>query len=302
MTQKKRNLTSRLIEIGMIFLVRAVFALERILGIRFSSAAGGFLAETFSPLLSANRIALENLRLVYPEKSDRERRQIAKGAWNNLGRVGAEYALLNRLGAIRPETQSGMYCDVTGAEHLRAVQEQGKPVIFFSAHLANWELCSVIACQFKLDMTSIFREPNDPVIARIVHEIRSQTMGPLQPARSGAASKMIRLLENGHHMGILIDQHLTKGILVDFMGQKARANPVVAKLARKFESPVLGVRCIRLPENRFRIDITPPMEFERDAKGLIDIESATQHMTALIESWIQEYPEQWLWMHRRWRV
>ena len=286
----------------MVFLVRGVFALERLLGLKFSSAAGGALAGFFAPLLKANSIAADNLRFIYPEKSEKERKRILKGAWNNLGRVGAEYALLKQLAPINVDTKAGKYCVVTGFDHLKTIERSGKPVIFFSAHLANWELCSVMAFQFGLNMTSIFREPNDPGIARVIREIRSNTMGPLQAAGSGTASKMVHLLEAGHHIGILIDQHLTKGIPVDFMGQRAMANPVVAKLARRFECPVHGARVIRKPNNRFHIDVTAPMEFERDAEGLIDVSKATQLMTSIIGDWVHEHPEQWLWMHRRWRV
>jgi KDO2-lipid IV(A) lauroyltransferase len=78
-------------------------------------------------------------------------------------------------------------------------------------------------------------------------------------------------------------------------------NPVLAKFARRFDCPVHGVRVIRLPGHRFRLELTPPLDLPRDAEGLVDVEGATAMMTATIAGWVREHPGQWLWMHRRWR-
>jgi KDO2-lipid IV(A) lauroyltransferase len=84
-------------------------------------------------------------------------------------------------------------------------------------------------------------------------------------------------------------------------GRKARATPLAARLARNFECPVYGVRAIRLPGNRFKMDLTEEIQLPRDAEGKIDIAAATQTITSVIEGWVREHPEQWLWLHRRWR-
>ena len=79
------------------------------------------------------------------------------------------------------------------------------------------------------------------------------------------------------------------------------ANPVMAKFARRFECPVHGVRVIRLPGHRFRLELTPALDLPRDAAGDIDVEGAVRAMNAVVEGWVREHPGQWLWMHRRWR-
>ncbi|MDQ4135048.1 MAG: lipid A biosynthesis lauroyl acyltransferase, partial [Pseudomonadota bacterium] len=138
--------------------------------------------------------------------------------------------------------------------------------------------------------------------ASVVHEVRSRTMGGLEAARTGAAFAMQGVLERGGHLGMLIDQHFTRGVVVPFMGRPALTNPVLAKFARRFECPVHGVRVIRLPEHRFRLELTPALDLPRDEAGEIDVTGAMAAMTAVVEAWVREHPEQWLWMHRRWRV
>ena len=135
-----------------------------------------------------------------------------------------------------------------------------------------------------------------------MHEVRKETMGGLEAARPGAAFAMRGVLERGGHLGMLIDQHFTRGVLVDFLGRPALANPILAKFARQFDCPVHGVRVVRLPGPRFRLELTPALDLPRDPDGQIDVQGAMQAMTRVVEGWVREQPEQWLWMHRRWRA
>ena len=117
---------------------------------------------------------------------------------------------------------------------------------------------AICAARFGLDATAVFRAPNDPAIARVLHEIRSETMGGLEAARQGAAFAMQGALEKGGHLGMLIDQHFTRGVIVNFMGRPALVNPILGKFARRFDCPVHGVRVIRLPDHRFRLSSRRP--------------------------------------------
>ena len=123
-------------------------------------------------------------------------------------------------------------------------------------------------------------------------------MGGLAAAKQGAAFAMQGVLERDGHLGMLIDQHFTRGVVVPFMGRPALTNPILGKFARRFECPVHGVRVIRLPNQRFRLQLTPPLDLPRDAAGEIDVQGAMAMMTAVVEGWVREH---WLWMHRRWR-
>lgn len=287
----------------MITLVRSVFGFLRLLGPERASNLGAAIGRTIGPLMPVHRVALNNIREAFPGMDEKRVREIAIGAWENLGRTGTEYAHLDTLFdydyfAPNPDGRT----EVAGIEHFIALRDDEKPGIVFSAHLGNWELPAICAARYGLDTTAVFRAPNDPAIARVVMEIRGRTMGNLEAARQGAAFAMSSVLERGGHLGMLIDQHFTRGVPLEFFGRRAMTNPVLGKFARKYDCPVHGVRVIRLPNYRFRIELTPPLDLPRDSEGHIDPAGAMAAMTAVVEDWVREYPEQWLWMHRRWRV
>jgi KDO2-lipid IV(A) lauroyltransferase len=287
---------------GMLGLTHGVFGLARVLGPERSSDWGARLAQRVGPMLPAHRTALANLRAAFPEKTEAEISTVARGAWENLGRTGAEYPHLKELFDYDYESGRVGRVEVRGIEHFVALKDDNRAGLIFSAHLGNWELPAICAARYGLDATAVFRAPNDPGIARVVHEIRSETMGGLEAARQGAAFAMQGVLERGGHLGMLIDQHFTRGVIVTFMNRPALVNPILGKFARRFDCPVHGVRVIRLPDHRFRLELTPAVDLPRAADGQIDVQGAMQAMTSVVEGWVREHPEQWLWMHRRWRV
>lgn len=297
-----RDLGARLVSLLLIGLVRGLFALLRLLGPERSSDLGGWLLRKVGPWLPVHRVALANIAAAFPEKPPEDIRLIAAGAWENLGRTAAEYAHLKTLFDYdHDKPDSGARVEVDGIEAFNALRDDGRPGIIFSTHLANWELPAICAATYGLEATAVFRPPNNPGIARVVHEIRSGSMGGLAAARQGAAFAMQSVLESGGHLGMLIDQHFTRGVAVPFFGQPALTNPVLGKFARRYACPVHGVRVIRLPGYRFRLQLTPALDLPRDAQGEIDVEGSMAMMTGIVEGWVREYPEQWLWMHRRWR-
>ncbi len=286
----------------MLWSVRGLFKGLRLLGIERSSAWGGAFLRTFGPWLPVHKIACQNVRQSFPEKTEMEVQKIARQAWDNLGRTSVEYAHLTSLvDAFGIPPHLGRVT-VSGIEHFMRLREDGQPAIIFSAHLANWELPAICAACYGLDATAVFRPPNNQAVSALVREIRSQTMGGLSASGGiGGVFAMRRVLEEGGHLGMLIDQHLTRGLPVEFFGRQAKANPILAKLARHFDCPVHGVRVVRRPDARFYVELTPPLDLPRDEEGKIDVARALQAMTSVVEQWVREYPEQWLWMHRRWR-
>ncbi len=295
------NFFAKCLEVITIALVQGLFALLRLLGPERSSNFGGALMRLVGPLLPAHKTALGNIRAAFPGIADGEVKRIARGAWENLGRTGAEYAHLGSLFDYDENNPDAGRTTVEGIEHFEALRDDGKPGLIFSAHLGNWELPAICAARYGLDATAVFRAPNNAAARRIVHSIRSGTMGGLAAAGPGASFAMRDVLEKGGHLGMLIDQHFTRGVAVDFLGRPAITNPVMGKFAKYFDCPVHGVRVIRLPGYRFKLQLTPPLDLPRDANGVVDVTGAMGAMTRVVDDWVREYPEQWLWMHRRWR-
>jgi len=127
-------------------------------------------------------------------------------------------------------------------------------------------------------------------------------MGDLVSTGLDAPLKLARLLQSGVHVGMLVDQHYTKGVEVTFFGRPCKANQLIAVLARHTGCSIHGLRAVRLPDgNSFVGEITSEIEPVRDADGGIDVAGTMQAITTVIEGWVREHPEQWLWLHRRWR-
>jgi KDO2-lipid IV(A) lauroyltransferase len=263
----------------------------------------GRLAQRIGPWLPEHRVGRANLAAAYPEKSAAEIEAILRGVWDNLGRVAAEFAHLDRLWYFDPDRPEAGRVEVSreSIERFLSLRDDGKPALVFAAHLANWELPAVLAAMHGIDSAVLYRAPNVGPVARAVKKIRAGNMGALIPTGHDAALRLAYAMERGTHVGMLVDQHFGQGVEVQFFGRPCKVNPLIARLARHFDCPIHGVRVIRLPNHRFRAEITEAVAPVRDAEGRIDIRATMQVITNVVEKWVREHPEQWLWLHRRWR-
>jgi Kdo2-lipid IVA lauroyltransferase/acyltransferase len=264
----------------------------------------GRIAQLIGPALREQRIGRANLTAAFPEKSPAEIEAILAGAWDNLGRIGAEFAHLDHIwdyDTAFPDRFCRIEIPRRTFELFYELKLDGKPALIFTSHLANWELPALAAVAHGLDTAILYRRPNSASADRIVQKVRRVNMGTLVPAGRDAPLRLADALQKGQHVAMFVDQYLTGGVEVTFFGRKTRANPMLARLLRQIECPVHGVRIIRLPGHRFRAEITEEVQPVRDATGRIDVQGTTQAITSVVEGWIREHPEQWLWLHRRWR-
>ena len=263
----------------------------------------GRIARAVGPMMREQRIGRANLTAAFPEKSPAEIETILAGVWDNLGRVGAEFAHLDHIWEHDPAFPEQSRIEILPRTHelFAQLRLDGKPALIFASHLGNWELPALAAVAHGLDAAILYRRPNIASADRAIQEIRAVKMGTLIAAGRDAPLKLAEALQNGQHVAMLVDQYLTNGVEVTFFGRKTRANPMLARLLRQVECPVHGVRIIRLPGHRFRAELSDEVTPVRDAAGKIDIQGTTQAITSVVEGWIREYPDQWLWLHRRWR-
>jgi len=259
------------------------------------------LARFLGPLTQRHKIALRNLRAAFPEKSDKELAIIARGMWDNAGRLFAEYVYLDKIFDFEPFAKKPGLIEVSGRDLFIKLRDEKKPHIFFTAHTGNFELLPICAAAFDLNVTALFRPPNNPYIAKRVLQARRTNMGHLVPSKAGSVWALAGVLEKGGNVGVLVDQKFNRGIRGSFFNRPVKTNPLLAKLARQFDCAVYPVRCIRLPEGRYRLELYPALALPRQADGTINIAAATQKLNIIVESWVREYPEQWMWFHKRWK-
>lgn len=269
---------------------------------RMANLAGKTM-QRLGPLLREHRIGRANLTAAYPEKSAAEIEDILHGVWDNLGRVGAEIAHLDRLWNFNLSRYRRGDVEDWGEslERFVRLRDDGKPALIFSAHLANWELSALAGTALGLDSAVLYRQPNLGPVAKAVTRVRSGSMGTLIPTGLDAPVKLLRVLEGGGHVGMLVDQHFVRGVDVTFFGRRCKVNPLVAQLARHVDCPIHGTRVIRQPDKRLRVELTEAITPAREADGRIDRAGTMQVITSVVEGWVREHPEQWLWLHRRWR-
>ncbi len=279
----------------------ALWALRKLppdMALDFAAAS----ARKIGPWFGRHRTALSNLKQAYPDKSPQEIEAIALGMWDNMARLAAEYIFLDQLFDFDPANRSSGRIEIVGEELFVRLAGERKPHILFTAHLGNFELLPIAAAVHGLKVTAVFRPPNNPYIADYVLSTRRSTMGELLETRAGAAFALAGILERGGNVGALVDQKFTDGVPTTFFGRQCETNPVVPMLARRFDCAVHPARCVRLPGNRYRLEIQEALELARGADGDIDIEASTQRLNDVVETWVRENPAQWMWFHKRWMV
>lgn len=273
-----------------------LFALFGLLPLDAASALGGLLGRAIGPFLPHSRLAARNLTRAMPELRREEVKRVVRGMWDNLGRVVAEYPHLHRIACY-----DGSRVEVVGAEGIDLIRDDHKGAIFFSGHLGNWEISSLAATQRGMPIIHIYRAPNNPIVDRLIFKFRARAItGEHFPKGTEGGRQIMRHLAKGRHLGMLVDQKLNEGIPAPFFGRDAMTMTALAAFALKFLVPIVPVRVERLKGARFRITVLPPMEVADTGEREADIARVMGDVNALLEGWIRERPEQWLWVHRRW--
>ena len=276
---------------GAAFLV-AVFGL---LPVDCASALGGALARRIGPHLGISKRARLNLRRVLPELSEPEIARVVAGMWDNLGRVAAEYPHLQKFRVFEP----GGRVETHGFEHIERAVAAGRRMIVFSGHIANWEIGSLAGVQYGISVAQIYRAANNPLVDRLLGRLRGDREEFI-PKGAVAARRAIAALNRGVHLGLLADQKMNDGIPVPFFGRPAMTSSALGFLALRFDCDVIPLRVERLAGAHFRVTVFPPIALSRSGERHADTATLMGQVNAILETWIRDRPEQWLWVHRRW--
>jgi KDO2-lipid IV(A) lauroyltransferase len=285
------------------FAAQSIFLLMKLVRLVPVDTAGrmfeGF-ARWMGPKIWRHKVVMDNIAIAFPEKSPEERKQLASDSWAQTARTLLEYIYLDEILDMDANRVESERIEIVNAEQFIKLRDDGLPAILFTGHIANFELLPLIAGRFGLSVRSLFRQPNNKYAASHVADARKEFGSNLVASGAGASFQLMSALEKGDHVGLLVDQKFRRGIMVPFFGREAPTNTLLAKLARRYDCPVHGARSIRLPGGRFRLEITDELQLPRDENGDVDIRGTTELVTRMVEDWVREYPEQWLWMHRRW--
>ena len=272
----------------------------RLIPLKYASRMFERFARWLGPKIWRHKVVMDNLAIAFPEKSIEERNQLARDNWAQMARTLLEYIYLDEIFNLEVEMEESDTIEIVNGEAFQKLRDDGLPAILFTGHIANFELLPMVSAKFGLQIQSMYRRPNNKHAATRVEKSRKSFGDKLVASGAGASFQLMSALDRGEHVGLLVDQKFRRGINIPFFGKDAKTNPLLAKLARRYDCPVHGARSIRLPDGRFRLEITDELVLPRDDKGDVDIKGTTELVTKVVEDWVREYPEQWLWMHRRW--
>ena len=273
-----------------------VYSLMRVLSIDMASALGGWLGRTVGPHIPISARAVKNLSAAFPEKSPAEIATIVRAMWDNLGRVAAEYPHLGEINVYDPEGR----VEVSGFEYADLLRDDGRGGIFFSGHIANWEILSLGATQRGVPLDRVYREANNRLVEWLYKHGRAAVEGALIPKGSAGARVLLRSLEDNRHIAMMVDQKMNDGIPVPFFGRDVMTAPALAELALRYDCPVVPARVERLKGAHFRLLVYPPLELVKTGDRRADVAANMAQVNAILEQWIRDTPEQWLWLHNRW--
>lgn len=262
-------------------------------------AAAEGLARFYTRLLRwlvprLRRTALRNLALALPELAPADHERIVKGVFASLARLLVCFARLPRLN--RENISEWIRYD--GLEHFQQAIARGRGVLFAAAHLGNWELSAFAHALMTAPMDVVVRPLDNPLLDRLV-ERRRALSGNRIIEKKHAARAILKALRANRAVGILIDQNasLEEGVFVDFFGIKACAGAAFARLAARSGAAVIpGFALWSEQEGRYVLRFYPPVEMTGD------VVADTQRLHSLLETVIRQYPDQWLWIHRRWKT
>ena len=279
------------------WLLRLISALFAALPVAVASNLGAILGAALGRLPPLVRRADRNLRLAMPELDRAGRAAITAGVCRNLGRMIGE---LPHLGDFTlTETAPGQgEIQVVGAENLSLRQGQG--CLLFSGHIANWELMYLVTAKLERPMHVVYRAVNNPLIDDWLRQVREDwALSALAKGRP-AARGILTALRQGENVGMLVDQKMNDGIAAPFFGRPAMTAPALAQLALRHDAPIVPVRCERLDGAAFRMTFFAPLPLVQDGDKREAIAATMGLVNDMLEDWIRDRPEQWLWLHNRW--
>ena len=270
-------------------IVRLLIGIFRFLPVDMASNLGGFLGQNVAKFFVNSKKSINNISLCLGNNRN-DAVRIYNLMWENLGRNFAEYSHLQEIYTTR--------CDLINSPNLASVlSNPDQPAIFFSGHIANWEVAAPSLRQQNIDVDLIYRAPNNPYVKDILDKCRSID-GTLKtyPKSAAGMRQVITALKQGRKIGILIDQKYNQGVEVPFFGRPAMTSLAFIQLAKKFNCPLIPVQVERQNGANFKVTIHPPMDLSKDDNTLI-LEAHN-----LLENWILNKPEHWLWLHKRWKA
>ncbi len=246
------------------------------------------------------KVGMRNLEMAFPEKSEKQRRGILRGEFTSLGRQLAELCQFPRY---TPENADEVVV-YEQLENYERAYARGKGVLFLTAHFGGWELSAFAHSLHGHRVNIVMRPMDNPYLDRMLQSYRTMHGNRVVP-KDDFVRGLLAAMKAGETVGILMDTNMTppQGVFVDFFGIPACTASGLARIALRTDAAVLpGFTIWDESLRKYRLRFDPALELIRTGDLEADIVTNTQKFTKVIEEYVRKYPEQWLWVHRRWKT
>lgn len=278
-------------------IVRLGMLLFEAIGLRNSSNLASFLARIIGKRISVHKLAEKNLHKSLPNLNIAEREKILDDMWDNLGRIIGEFIYIARFSG--KELIKYVNFDQETLNNIEYIKNHFKGGIIFSAHIGNWEVGPKIFQEIGINVKTVYRPLNNSAVDDMTASIRGTEL--ISKSTKGN-KQIIEEVKKGNYVIILADQKISDGILVPFFYDQALTTASIAKLALKYNLPLIPARSIRIGKDfKFLVRVEKPIEFQKTANINDDVFRITTSINQKLEEWIKEYPAQWFWVHNRWK-
>ena len=279
--------------------VKFIIVIILIIGYKKSSNLGSFLFRKIGKLHSSHKLAKKNIKNSFSNLTEIDINSILDKMWDNIGRTLFECVHINKFN--KKDFQKYVEIDENSIRIIQKIKNNNKAVIFHGAHIGNWELIpSYIKEVFDIDMNCVYRPMNNRFLNKIINNIRLPNMIP----KNNQGNKIIiKKIRNNQHIAVVNDQKDRKGKVIIFLGRKALTNTSVAKLAVKYNIPIVPIKTIRLNNFKFKIEINDIIQHNINYTSFEDeILFLTKSVNRVLEQWITQNISQWFWVHNRWKL
>ena len=241
-----------------------------------------------------NKIAKNNCKIVFPNLSEDEITKIINNSWQNLGHNLFELTFLKKL--LKDKNK----IEIKGLEVLENIGKENLPVIFFSIHSSNWEVCVPFLDHNDFKTGAIYRHINNTLFNKYVYKQRTNALKTKDsfytPKGKISAKEIIEGVINNKNIFLLVDQKDSAGTEVNFFGKKVKTQTGFLKIARKYNLKIVPMKNIRLPNNNLQITFEQPLLHNNDE---VSDEKKMLEINSIIEKWIRQNPDNWFWQHKR---
>ncbi len=241
-----------------------------------------------------NQIARSNCRIVFPNLDEKEITKIIDNSWRNLGYNFYELTFLKKL------VKSKNAIELKGLEIIEKIKKENSPVIFFSIHSGNWEICVPVLDHHGFNIGAIYRHINNNFFDNYIYKKRTEALNTKNsfytPKGKLSAKEILKGVINNKNVFLLVDQKDSAGTSVDFFGKKVKTQTGFLKIARKYNLKIVPMKNIRLPNNILQITFEQPLMHNNKE---INDERKMLEINNIIEKWIKQNPENWFWQHKR---